>query len=843
MKYIALFLILAWPLFLSPAQQNRGELANLVCFVRFADESESVFDRTIDYYEQLFNSRDAASASVYSYFLQASYGQLKWNSVMYPAASGTAVVSYKAANARSYYLHRTDSNLDGYDAGNAAEALLREQNLVKEIADYMDAIIPESVDLDKNSDGVVDNITLIVSGNSEISSRYMLWPHRSTMYIRQGSINDKKVSEYILLFAGANGWSSLSPIALNTGVLCHEMSHTLGTRDLYHNRKGLNPVGVWDLMSDNLLIPQGMSAYTKFRYCKWIDSIPEISAPGVYTLNPVGGASKENIACKIKPAGSEEYFVLEYRRREGTFESGLPASGLLIYRISPDFTGNENYDGITRFDEQYLFRKGGTVDSDGDISRAAFSRESGRTAFGGSSGEKPFYTDGREAQFAIGNVSACGETISFELLPFATQILPSRPAIALNGNQGSSTSLRISATGTSWQVKSCPGWLEVTPASGAAGNSNMTLTAKSRNMQAQPREGTLVVENVSSHSICATVEIAQKSDILQPPSGLKAEEDNGKVRLTWKKSLEGSAVLSEDFENTGSQDSWIFKTENSVGWVWQPTEKYKLPYEGDCSARLNTEMQDRHQDEWLISPVFSGGTALTLYSSSIAPGKNNPNAFYLIKASSDGGASWNVVYDLKTQGTAVNKYEFIEADLTPYRSENMRLAFHAFDTDSTGLPYWWHVDNIVAYAAPAQSAVKEYRVFRNGEEAGRTTTNAFIDNNPVSGENLYRVKAVSSLGETPFSNFATIGVHPSAIKNVSADGAIQVRLSDSYIHIESDGDLLSVLLYGINGNAVYREELKSNVYKIPTAALSPGIYILRMFRENKAPVSCKIPVK
>lgn len=59
-----------------------------------------------------------------------------------------------------------------------------------------------------------------------------------------------------------------------------------------------------------------MTAYTKYRYCKWIDEIPEISEAGTYTLNPVGGSSKENIAYKIKPVGSDEYFVVEYRKRK-----------------------------------------------------------------------------------------------------------------------------------------------------------------------------------------------------------------------------------------------------------------------------------------------------------------------------------------------------------------------------------------------------------------------------------------------------------------------------------------------------------------------------------------------
>ena len=64
-----------------------------------------------------------------------------------------------------------------------------------------------------------------------------------------------------------------------------------------------------------------MSAYTKYRYCGWIDEIPEISEPGTYVLNPVGGEKKENVAYKIRPIGSEEYFVVEYRRKGGAARS------------------------------------------------------------------------------------------------------------------------------------------------------------------------------------------------------------------------------------------------------------------------------------------------------------------------------------------------------------------------------------------------------------------------------------------------------------------------------------------------------------------------------------------
>lgn len=297
----------------------------------------------------------------------------------------------------------------------------------------------------------------------------MLWPHRSDLALPDEKaiyVKGKKIVGYLMVFNDANGWSSLSPVPLNTGVLCHEMSHTLGTYDLYHVNDNLNPVGVWDLMSDNLTTPQQMSAYTKYRYCKWIDEIPEISTPGTYTLNPVGGTTKENIAYKIKPTGSDEYFIVEYRRKDGTFDRGLPSSGLLVYRINPNVTGgNLNYNGTTRLDEQYLFRPGGTVTLDGDISKAAFSAESGRTAIGGNAELKPFYSDGKEAKFALANISSCGETISFDLLELTPQIYIPKPNVTLGGAINSTAQVIVESD-VAWRIVDVPDWLTITPLQG-----------------------------------------------------------------------------------------------------------------------------------------------------------------------------------------------------------------------------------------------------------------------------------------------------------------------------------------------------------------------------------------
>ncbi|GAB6011424.1 M6 family metalloprotease domain-containing protein [Viscerimonas tarda] len=829
--FLALF---AWPV---QALQDDKDLANLVCFVRFADEDETIFDKTADYYEQLFNNEAESSGSVYNYFQQASYKQLKWKSVMYPVAGSSTIVSYKAQQNRGYYLHSSSINPEGYDENNAGDALLREQNLVKEISDYLHTIVPADRVIDKNNDGVVDNICLILSGNSEISSRYIFWPHRSSLYIKQSEIREKKVNEYILLFDGANGWNGLAKNPLNAGVLCHEMSHTLGTRDLYHTKKGLNPVGVWDLMSDNLSTPQGMSAYTKYKYCKWTDDLQEISTPGVYTLKPVGGSDKNNTAYKLKLVGSDEYFVLEYRKKEGPFEIGLPSSGLLIYRINPNFTGNENYDGTTKFDEQYLFRPGGSATADGDISKAAFSQESGRTAFGGTAVEKPFYTDGTEACFAIANISVCGETISFELLTAPSSIHLSQDSLRLNGNAGSSSKIQVQGVNTSWKIESLPDWLEVSPSTGTAGSAILTFSAKTVNSLPNLRSVVIKIASETEPDVYSELTVIQQSAIIQPPSDLDAKQNGNVINLTWTKPIEGAPILSEDFESLESSSLWEIKTANNVGWSRQESAKYKLPYKGLYSARLDSEMQDCHQDEWLISPPFFSGGLLTFYSNSIAPQKNNNHNFYFVELSNDNGITWEQIYDLKAQSSALNKYEYIELDISSYIPDNMdymRVAFHACDDNNMGLSYWWHVDNVLVYPKTSASIVKSYHIFRNGEKIASTSECSFTDSSPLTGQNTYTVRSLGDFGETPFSNEAKVNFSPTGIGSIPLSDNIKIAVKDGIASIIGDEDLTGVSLYDISGRALYSEVATQKTYNIPlSAGIRPGVYIVKIMNKNQ----------
>jgi len=172
-------------------------------------------------------------------------------------------------------------------------------------------------------------------------------------------------------------------------VLCHEMYHSFGsfwehTPDLYHSKQDMIPVGDWDVMAHSKNPPQHMGAYMKYKYGGWISSIPEITTSGTYTLQPL--TSPTNNCYKISVKGSLQYIVVEYRKKTGTFESSLPGSGLLVYRINEDMKGNISGSGYSGgvLDEVYIFRPNGKInppDSKGETNDAYFSQTAGRTTF------------------------------------------------------------------------------------------------------------------------------------------------------------------------------------------------------------------------------------------------------------------------------------------------------------------------------------------------------------------------------------------------------------------------------------------------------------------------------
>ena len=380
---------------------NTGTLNNLVVYIRFSDQTE--FSEPRSYFDAKFNDDSEGAVSMYTYYQEVSYQQLSIESTHYPVCSMDTNLSYQDSHPRDYYcVYNASTNPIGYQTN--WEARERETELLVNAINYIADEVPESLNIDGDNDGLVDNVCFIIRGGNEAWAD-LLWAHRSWLSSAFVYINGKRVYDY-----------TFQPVSQNSvSTLCHEMFHALGAPDLYHYdyaNSPYSPCGSWDIMDGGF---GEMGAYMKYRYGEWIDEIPQISESGLYTLNPL--SYPENNCFKIpSPYSSTEYFVVEYRKKiPGTYEMNLPGSGLLIYRINTALDGEGNAQGPP--DEVYIYRPNGTLNSNGDLNAAYFSAEAGRTEFNDETNPNDFLTDGSLGGIFIHQVSSTDETISFILDP------------------------------------------------------------------------------------------------------------------------------------------------------------------------------------------------------------------------------------------------------------------------------------------------------------------------------------------------------------------------------------------------------------------------------------------
>ena len=272
------------------AQSASTELTNLVVFVRFADDEE--IDHPFYAIDSMFNSREPGYYSVYNYYDAMTYGRIHYNTVYTSNVQNGVIVSYRDTLPRGAFQPWSETNPIGYQFEIPFMGVcMFEAQLLARILDYVDSahLVPDSVVLDGNGDGFIDNVSFVVKGGVGAWAS-LLWPHME--YFPHDSIdhpvtvNGMRPNTFNFEFEGAG------EDYFNAGVFCHEMGHSLGLPDLYHytNYRDVSPAGYWDIMSSNALGPNHTAAIYKHKVLHVCDAPVEITADGDYTLLSVGSS-------------------------------------------------------------------------------------------------------------------------------------------------------------------------------------------------------------------------------------------------------------------------------------------------------------------------------------------------------------------------------------------------------------------------------------------------------------------------------------------------------------------------------------------------------------------------
>ena len=389
---------------------NKGNYNNIAIFIRFADDTN--FTNSFSSIELMFNdsSDNYQANSMFDYFKRTSYNQLFIRTYLYPAPDGERILSYQDSLPRTYFQPWSETNPIGYrDNDSTPSRTEREHQLLDRACRYIDSLIPYDINFDYNNDGNIDNVCFIVRGNVGDWST-LLWPHRWSLYTTETYIHGKRVYDYNLQLADAEG-------SFNPSVLCHEMFHSLGAPDLYHySYDGFDAVGQWDLMCSNQNPPQQTCAYMKYKYGNWLteDDIIPVTEYGTYTIKPLNCEQPDRVCYRFNTQSPYEFIMADYRNRKAPFDEKVPGAGVVFYRVNVLFNGNASYNGEDVLDEVYVFRMNGNEHQNGNISNAYFRGNIARNEFSPLTNPYPFISDGQFVPLHIVNFTTGSDSLQFD---------------------------------------------------------------------------------------------------------------------------------------------------------------------------------------------------------------------------------------------------------------------------------------------------------------------------------------------------------------------------------------------------------------------------------------------
>lgn len=373
------------------ANQKTKEFANLVLFVQLdGDPSKNFMEtRTTGYnpptYAQLARKYwldESYAKSLPSYLTAISYGQFHVTSYL-PQDNGTTIVPVMGSGSTDY---------DLISAAVKANVSL------------------QGSDLDRDGNGFIDNVTVIVQGKATNDATD---PHKS--WDGHTPFAGKTIGNYNIIN------SSAAFEGAEEGVIAHEFLHSIGFPDLYSN-DGTDPVGDWDIMSKTSTYLQYPLAYLRYK-SGWLTIDTIASDRTGLTLVPADQPAGDQAYILKSPMSDTEFFVVEYRKKTdplvpGSLDAKIPGTGLIVYRVNTDV------DNLTNMGPEkgiVVFAKDIDVPAKNrdELKDSFFSAKEGRSSFGSKDLDQKTnvlsYSDGRNSGIVLKNIGSPGDTISFDV--------------------------------------------------------------------------------------------------------------------------------------------------------------------------------------------------------------------------------------------------------------------------------------------------------------------------------------------------------------------------------------------------------------------------------------------
>lgn len=400
---------------------------NLVIVARFADDTADAFNLQYDTgwshvsnwteLRKMFGT-DTGDHSVKAFISAVSEGRVVLNNYFpQDRGDGTAAV-FTLAHDKTQY-----------DYAGAGYAMVREViDAIRSGAIALDA----GVKLDYREPGWVDNLTLIVQGDSEEDRASPLYPHHTTYEGTDTLPGGCRVGNYNVLDSASlipTVYTASEGLRGRQSTISHELLHTLGFPDLYrYSTSDLgDPVGLWDIMAHTTYQWQTYPlAYTR-QQAGFLSALPVTAAAGTCRVDPVATAGG-TCGCILKsPLSDTEFFVAEYRVKgnsyAGEFDSKIPSGGLLLYRVDTRYSSNKTGNNYI-----YVFRQnptsvGGAAEDRTTAQYAVLQPDAaaGLTEYGSTdlaadyTQNTLYFADGSNSGIRVSNLRLDGEQLVFDV--------------------------------------------------------------------------------------------------------------------------------------------------------------------------------------------------------------------------------------------------------------------------------------------------------------------------------------------------------------------------------------------------------------------------------------------